>query len=317
MRAGQAFAAAYTHAKRSAGVADFDDLIRWTRALLEQPGMGEWVRYKLDRKTDHILVDESQDTNRDQWAIIEALAAEYFSGSSEAEGRTRTLFMVGDFKQAIFGFQGTDPNEFQRAREWVRDNSAALREAEDAADDGQALALEFRDLSIDASFRSAPAILDAVDAVICEVGYEAMGLPQPPNRHLAHFDQRPGLVELWAPFDVEDEEGEGEEGWLDETDRAYATHLAEQVKAWLDEAPVLASTKRPLSPGDILILVRSRAELASLIVARLFAAQVPVAGIDRLASCRSRSRCATCSPRWPSLSSRSTTSTSPICSSRR
>ena len=282
LRAGQAFADAYTRAKRGAGVADFDDLIRWTRALLEQPGMGEWVRYKLDRKTDHILVDESQDTNRDQWAIIEALAEEYFSGSSEAERRTRTLFMVGDFKQAIFGFQGTDPNEFQRAREWVRDRSAALRQAEDPSEDDKALALEFRDLSIDASFRSSPAILEAADAVIGEIGYLAMGLPDPPNPHAAHFAERPGLVELWAPFAVEAEEGEGEEGWLDETDRAYATHLAEQVRNWLAEAPILASTKRPLTPGDILILVRSRAEIASLIVARLFAANVPVAGIDRL-----------------------------------
>ena len=50
----------------------------------------------------------------------------------------------------------------------------------------------------------------------------------------------------------------------------------------VDEAPVLASTGRPLSPGDILILVRSRGELASLIVARLFSAGVPVAGVDRL-----------------------------------
>jgi len=133
LRAGQAFAAAYSRAKRSAGVADFDDLIHWTRRLLDMPGMGEWVRYKLDRRTDHILVDESQDTNRAQWDIIQALAAEYFSGSSEAEGRVRTLFMVGDFKQAIFGFQGTDPNEFKRAREWVRENSSALREAEDEA----------------------------------------------------------------------------------------------------------------------------------------------------------------------------------------
>ena len=40
--------------------------------------------------------------------------------------------------------------------------------------------------------------------------------------------------------------------------------------------------RRPLTPGDILILVRSRGELASLIVARLFAEGVPVAGIDRL-----------------------------------
>ena len=50
----------------------------------------------------------------------------------------------------------------------------------------------------------------------------------------------------------------------------------------VEEAPVLASTGRPLTPGDILVLVRSRGELASLIVARLFSAGVPVAGVDRL-----------------------------------
>ena len=44
----------------------------------------------------------------------------------------------------------------------------------------------------------------------------------------------------------------------------------------------MASTGRPLTPGDVLILVRSRGELASLIVARLFARGVPVAGVDRL-----------------------------------
>jgi ATP-dependent helicase/nuclease subunit A len=284
LRAGQAFAAAYSRAKRSAGVADFDDLIHWARRLLEKPGMGEWVRYKLDRRTDHILVDEAQDTNPDQWAIVRALVEEFFSGASEAERRVRTLFMVGDFKQAIYGFQGSDPGEFKRVRDWARESSDALREAEDESDDGQRLALEFRDLSIDASFRSSAAILDAVDAVIEDVGYREMGLPDPPNLHCAHFDRRPGLVELWKPFAVEtaDDAEDGEEGWLDERDRLYAIALAEQVKRWLDEAPILASTQRALAPGDILILVRSRGELASLIVARLFAAKVPVAGIDRL-----------------------------------
>ena len=64
---------------------------------------------------------------------------------------------------------------------------------------------------------------------------------------------------------------------------AIAQHaLARQVRRWLDEAPVLASTGHPLTPGDILVLVRSRGELASLIVARLFSAGVPVAGVDRL-----------------------------------
>jgi ATP-dependent helicase/nuclease subunit A len=79
------------------------------------------------------------------------------------------------------------------------------------------------------------------------------------------------LVELWKPFAVEDgDDDEGEEGWLGEDARLYASALARQVRRWIDEGPVLASTKRPLSAGDVLVLVRSRGELASLIVARLF-----------------------------------------------
>ena len=277
LRAGQAFAAAYERAKRSAGFADFDDLIRWTRHLLAQPGMGEWVRYKLDQRTDHILVDEAQDTNAAQWDIVRTLAEEYFSGSPEIERRTRTLFMVGDFKQAIYGFQGTDPREFDKMRSEVRQRSQALRDEEESA-------LEFRDLSINASYRSAQPVLETVDALIADVGFREMGLPQMPPRHVAHHSSRPGLVELWKPFTLGEEDGSeaGEEGWLDEDARQYADRIAEQVRAWIDEAPVLDSTKRPLTPGDVLVLVRSRGELASLIVARLFQRRVPVAGIDRL-----------------------------------
>src|SRR6476469_1882557 len=101
LRAGQAFAAAYTQAKRAAGVADFKDLIEWTRALLRQPGMGDWVRFKLDRQVDHVLIDEAQDTNAARWEIIERLVEEFFSGSSEADGRVRTRCMVSDFQQSI------------------------------------------------------------------------------------------------------------------------------------------------------------------------------------------------------------------------
>src|SRR6185369_16984952 len=91
--------------------------------------------------------------------------------------------------------------------------------------------------------------------------------------------------ELWPPFAVEnfdDESEEGEERWVSLRDRRYAEHLAERIREMVVEAPVLASTGRPLAAGDILVLVRSRGELASLIVARLFAAGVPVAGVDRL-----------------------------------
>ena len=165
---------AYTQAKRAAGVADFNDLIDWTRRCLRQPGMGEWVRYKLDRQIDHVLVDEAQDTNAAQWEIIEQLVEEFFSGSSESERRNRTLFMVGDFKQAIYGFQGTDPREFERGARGVqaaRGRDRALATTCSAISARQ----EFRDLSIAASFRSAQPVLDVVDAVIETVGPEAHG----------------------------------------------------------------------------------------------------------------------------------------------
>ena len=276
LRAGKAFADAYTRAKRAAGVADFNDLIDWTRNLLAQPGIGEWVRYKLDREIDHVLVDEAQDTNAAQWEIIERLVEEYFSGSSEAEQRRRTLFMVGDFKQAIFGFQGTDPQRFREARELFKRKADELSGAEAAT--------EFHDLSIAASFRSAQPVLDVVDAVIDTLGAEALGVNRRPPPHKAFHRDRPGQVELWQPFAPEfDEAGdEGEETWVSLRARQYAHALAERIRDLVEEAPFLPSTKQPLTPGDILVLVRSRGELASLIVARLFSAGVPVAGVDRL-----------------------------------
>ena len=283
LRAGQAFARAYVRAKRAAGAADFNDLIAWTRRLFATPGMGDWVRYKLDQRTDHILVDEAQDTNEDQWAIVDALAGEFFSGNPEAEDRWRTLFMVGDYKQAIFGFQGTNPQEYERFRALVAGRAARLI---DAADEAEARTREFRDLSISASFRSSPAVLQVVDALIGEVGHSAMGLPAPPEPHEPFHEGRAGRVELWPAYDPAIEQAEedeaGEEGWVDEATRRYADAVARQVKRWLADAPVMATTGRPLTAGDIMILVRSRTELASLIVARLYAQGVPVAGIDRL-----------------------------------
>ena len=284
LRAGLAFAKAYTQAKRASGVADFNDLIEWTRALLKAPGMGDWVRFKLDRQVDHVLVDEAQDTNAAQWEIIERLVEEYFTGSSETDGRHRTLFMVGDFKQAIYGFQGTDPKRFDEARRLFRGRATSLSGGDDLFS-YQRRAREFRDLSIAASFRSAQPILDVVDSVIGTVGHQALALLDPPESHRAHHADRAGQVELWQPFAVEDagdEPEEGEERWITLRDRYYAESLAERIRAMIDEAPLLASTGKGLTPGDILVLVRSRAELASLIVARLFTAGVPVAGVDRL-----------------------------------
>ena len=272
LRAGQSFARAYGESKRAIGVVDFDDLIRSAEALLMMPGMGEWVRYKLDQATDHILVDEAQDTNDRQWNIVRVLALEYFAGEGAAQ-RRRTVFTVGDFKQAIFGFQGTDPRSFETAVEWFKRQAGGVDEP-------------FLDLSMDLSFRSSPPILAVVDRLLDDLGPETLGLPTAARPHHSHHRQRAGLVTLWKPFNAEaadgDEEEVGEEGWVSDTVRLYAARLARQIRLWLDTPFVVEARQRPLRPEDILILVRRRSELAALIVARLHAEGVPVAGIDRL-----------------------------------
>jgi len=272
LRAGQAYAVAYAEAKRAAGQVDFDDLIRIAVRLLDSDGMGDWVRYKLDQATDHILVDEGQDTNARQWAIVAALAGEFFAGEGAKGGKHRTIFTVGDFKQAIFGFQGTDPEAFRAARLIFRSR---------AADAGR----EVVQLSLDRSFRSAPPILELVDRVIEGLGGKELGVIERIPPHLSARSTLPGHVTLWRPLsmftDGETDE-QGEEGWVDDATRAFATRLARQIRAWIDERLWIEGRGRPLRPEDILILVRKRGDLASLIVARLHAEGVPVAGVDRL-----------------------------------
>src|SRR5436190_80259 len=137
---------------------------------------------------------------------------------------------------------------------------------------------------MDRSFRSAPPILAVVDRVIDDLGHEALGLPRRPNPHESHHATRPGSVTLWLPFSEESEADEdaGDEGWISDSVRRYAARLARQVRTWLANPFFLESRGRPLRPEDILILVRRRGELAALIVARLHAEGVPVAGVDRL-----------------------------------
>lgn len=270
LEAGRAYAFAYGAAKHAAGVVDFDDLIRATVRLLAQPGMGDWIRYKLDQGTDHILVDEAQDTNVSQWAIVRGLAEEFFAGEGAKGPKLRTIFSVGDYKQAIFGFQGTSPLFFEAARRYFG------ARAEDA---GRLL----EDLSLSRSYRSTAPVLELVDEVIGQLPPDALGdnVRIEPHRSAV---PGPGTVTLWRPVVADQGEGdeEGEEGWIGDAARSFATRLARQIRDWLDAPLWLEAKGRPLRPEDIMVLVRKRGDLASLIVARLYAEGVPVAGVDRL-----------------------------------
>ena len=293
LEAGRAFAYHFADAKRRAGVMEFDDLIRQTAELLSESAMAEWIRYKMDQQFDHILVDESQDTNSRQWQIIRSLISDFFAGQGSKPDRFRTLFTVGDFKQAIFGFQGTSPQNYAAA------GTAIGLEAE-------AGGRPFEQLALRRSFRSTQPVLDVVDQMLDAISPAALGLPD--DEDLEHIgNPGPGLVELWRPTQIipsaddgNDEDGAGLsrapsdsddlEQWLSRADRLFAQNLAEKIHRWIagheDERMWLSAkggtSSRLATAGDFMILLRKRGDLAPLIVARLHALGVPVAGVDRL-----------------------------------
>ncbi|MBZ6379464.1 MULTISPECIES: double-strand break repair helicase AddA [Pacificimonas] len=274
LRVGRRMAALYEQAKARRGAADFDDLIAEAARLLTQVP-GAWVLYKLDQRLDHVLVDEGQDTNAAQWRIVEALTEEFFAGRGaraedmeEAELRHRTQFAVGDYKQAIFGFQGTDPEEFRAARDRARERAEAAEQ-------------HFEPVPLSRSFRSVPAVLTVVDRVIAQKGAAAFGMAGtaiPP--HDPHRKGQAGAVTLWPRLGTEENPLSQDDA--DGKERALASRIAEEVGGWLDERRFLPSRGRAVEPQDILILLRSRGDLVPELVAALHARGVPVAGADRL-----------------------------------
>ena len=92
----------YVRALKLANAMDFDDLLLKTidlfdaRKDLSMPGPGEVLAY-YQNKFKFILVDEYQDTNRAQYAIIKRLA-----------GKLKNLTVVGDDAQSIYAFRGAD-----------------------------------------------------------------------------------------------------------------------------------------------------------------------------------------------------------------
>ncbi len=265
---GDAILQAYHVAKRRAGALDFDDLIAKARNLLSRADAAQWVLYKLDRRVDHILVDEAQDTGPDPWRVIQAIAEDFFSGEG-AMRAPRTIFAVGDDKQSIFGFQGADPRMLVEMQRFF---AQRIAESEHA----------FVERPLFLSFRSTREVLHAVDTVfgadlasqITASNYEA---------HSSHRDHEPGHVVL-LPRAVR-RKAEEPEDWTAPYDAPSAaeTELAERIADEVNRIrnTVLPSGKR-LRDGEILVLVRRRDAFAAAMNRALRSRHIPTAGADRI-----------------------------------
>ena len=187
---GDAILEQYQNLKTQNSALDFDDLILKTLDLLQgntitMDGLDvtPWVRYKLDQGIDHLLVDEAQDTNPEQWEIIKALTGDFFDTSSDENEQNRTLFVVGDQKQSIFGFQRAAPEKFSEMREHFENK---------IQENGHG----FAHIPFNVSFRSTPSILTLVDSIF-SFPETQKGLGDEVVSHHSYRHKQAGLIELW------------------------------------------------------------------------------------------------------------------------
>ncbi|MCD6051875.1 MAG: ATP-dependent deoxyribonuclease subunit, partial [Verrucomicrobia bacterium] len=101
----QAFSEAYRLAKRDMGGVDFSDLEQLSlQLLLNDKGQPTATARLWQQRFDHIFVDECQDINAAQDALI---------GSVSRSDAQANRFMVGDVKQSIYRFRLANPHIFQ------------------------------------------------------------------------------------------------------------------------------------------------------------------------------------------------------------
>ena len=151
----QAYEERYSSRVRGQGKLGFSDA---TLLLSGHESVGLWdevskdlVEFRFDGKYDHWMLDEFQDTSRPQWDVIRNLIDEVVN-DIESE---RSLFVVGDTKQGIYGWRGGEPKLFDELAERYSDRLS--------------------EYPMDKSWRSSESVLKLVNKV-CDPQSEGMKL---------------------------------------------------------------------------------------------------------------------------------------------
>ena len=247
-----AFAKAYQELKQSYNVLDFEDLILYTHRLFSNPETMGWILSQMDLSLSHILVDEAQDTGPIQWEILQMLAGDFFA-EGDRNNLPRSLFVVGDTKQSIYGFQGADPAAFATSREkiasYIKNNARQIGEP-----------------ALTQNFRSAKPILDTVDmffgdeTVVSRTGFQN-------NPHKCFQLGEKGVVEVYKLMSSSD----------DDTvimRRQYIRDIAGKIENMIKNGKHI--------PSDIMVLVQRRSQLVSMLSSELKHRGIAVAGSDRV-----------------------------------
>ena len=261
-----AFIEAYDGVKREEGKLDYADLEHLAYELLKGDGGDSDVREGIKNKYAYVFVDEYQDVNPIQDEIIGAVAE-------------RDSFFVGDLKQAIYGFRGSNSRFFA-------DKSGAARAR------GEYYVLP-------ENFRSGKNVISFVNDIfsrimikpLCEFNYGDGHVMRGGARYPAGYD---GVAEI-VRFDGDSGERERAEqvytvaGRAARSEEFSAEGLA--VLRLVEEA--LKSTyydvdekrEKRVQTGDICVLTRKRDNAATRGIVRALSSKYPVAGAAEVNVC--------------------------------
>ncbi len=236
--------------KRIRGVRSYDDLQTDLAAVL---AADEAARDRLRERFPVVLIDEFQDTDPVQWQIV--------SRAFVGHGR---LVLIGDPKQAIYGFRGADVTAYLKAVE-AADTVATLP----------------------SNWRSEQRLLDGFDAIFAEctfgnprIGYRLVHAAREESRLRDAPDASPIRLRLLARDHDEPLAGKGQLR-VDAPRIRVACDVAAEVVTLLsspakilDARPFQAPDWRAIEPGDIAVLVRTNSQ-AALVRDRLRERAVP------------------------------------------
>ena len=144
------FVRRYEALRREAGVLLYRDVPARLAALFSgraDAALDELLiemQFRVDASLTHLLLDEFQDTSRQQWRVLETFADEI---AATADG-SRSLFVVGDTKQAIYGWRGGCVELFEAAEQRVPPEGRQ---------------------SLQTSYRSSPVVLNFVNGLFLQL----------------------------------------------------------------------------------------------------------------------------------------------------
>ena len=233
-------------------VLDFPDLLLHARTLLGQMEEFAQSRYRLESRYHHVLVDEFQDTSRAQWDLIALLTQSWGEGAGLAHtGPLQpTVFIVGDRKQSIYAFRDADVSMLREAG----------RHLEGLRSDGDVRR------SISRSFRAVPPLL----AFVNDLCHDIDKVPARSDAfQYGEEDRFPIDEDVLSGFSRTSDEVRLKADTTDalallvgDTPEACAETTAAEIARLVGEGALVrdrtAGVTRPIRPGDIAILFRTR-----------------------------------------------------------